>query len=280
MKRIIAMNDISCLGRCSLTVILPIISASGIECTILPTALLSNHTGGFEGYTFRDLTEEIPAIAEQWVRLHLNSDAIYCGYLASPAQAKTVRNAVKELKQNGTLIFVDPVMGDHGKLYKNFTPELIGAMEEMAMDADILVPNMTEAHQLLHWEYREGPYHREYLAKMLKEFEKKYPHARTVLTGVDISDTKIGCAFLKEEKEEIFVHRKLSGEYHGTGDIFASVLLAGIVNGLSLEKAVKVAGEFVADCIEVTIQEENEEKYGIAFESCLDTLKERMDLRG
>ncbi|MBR2685321.1 MAG: pyridoxamine kinase [Erysipelotrichaceae bacterium] len=277
MKRIIAINDISCLGRCSLTVILPVISSCGIECTVLPTALLSSHTGGLDGYTFRDLSSDIPSIVDQWVRLHVDSAAIYCGYLADPAQAEVVLDAIHQLKQNGTLIFVDPVMGDHGKLYSNITPDMVAAMEKICREADVLVPNMTEAHQLLGKEFREGPYHREYIGKLLREFQNRYPQAETIFSGVMVNEHEIGCAYLDEGKETIILHRKLEGEYHGTGDIFASVLLSGIVNGLSLKKAIRTAGEFVADCIEITMQENQDEKYGVLFESLLHTLKERME---
>ncbi len=275
MKRIIAINDISCLGRCSLTVILPVISSCGLECTPLPTSLLSSHTGGLPGYSFLDLSEEIPKITKQWEALNLDAAAIYCGYLASPLQAETVIESIRALRKKDTLVFLDPVMGDHGKLYRNITPEMVEAMEKIAAEADYLLPNLTEAHRLAHMEYKAPPYSREYLIKLLKKLQMLYPKATVILSGVE-KDNQIGCAWLIQDELQLELHEKVSVEYHGTGDLFRATLISAIVKGLPLKKALRTAGEFVKVCMVYTAKEQTDERYGVLFEEYLDTLRKRM----
>ena len=156
MKRAVTIQDISCFGKCSLTVALPIISAMGIETAVIPTAVLSTHTGGFKGYTFRDLTGDIPQIASHWEKLGLSFDAIYTGYLGSPDQVQIVSDFFDSFGKEDNFIVVDPVMGDAGKLYAGFTDELVCGMRKLCAKADYIIPNMTEAALLLDIPYDEN----------------------------------------------------------------------------------------------------------------------------
>lgn len=271
-KRAVAIHDLSCVGKCSLTVALPILSAAGIECSVLPTAILSTHTGGFTDYTFLDLTDEMLPIVDHWQKEALQVDALYSGYVGSNAQFPIIQQIFQRLRQENTLILVDPVMGDNGRYYSGFSDKTADGMRELCKMADILVPNMTEAAFLIGESYREGPYDEAYLKHLLAELCRLGPR-KVVLTGIYAQADQLGAACMDAADERIswVLSERMPGMYHGTGDIFASALLAAVMNELELTEAVQTAVDYVLDCIRHT-DSQQEPRYGVNFEEGLANL--------
>lgn len=272
MKRIVTIQDISCHGKCSLTVALPIISAMGIETCIIPTAILSTHTGGFSNYTWRDLTDDIAPIAKHWKSIGLKFDAIYTGYLGSPDQIALVSDFFDDFSDKGTIKFVDPVMGDNGKLYTGFTPDFASKMAGLCAKADIIVPNLTEASYMLNKEYISGGYTEEYIKETLVELTG-LGCKTAVITGVSYGDGKQGAALYDSASGEYcsYFRENIDAKYHGTGDIFSSTLCGALTLGKSPEEALKTAVDYTVECIKKTIGDENH-KYGVKFEECIPYL--------
>ena len=278
-KRVLAIHDISCFGRCSLTVALPIISSAGIETTVMPTAILSTHTGGFQGFTYRDLTDDIIPIVNHWKTLDLNFDAIYTGFLGSFEQIDIVSNVFKDLKMDGTMIAVDPVMADNGELYSIFPKDFPAGMKKLCSKADMIMPNITEAVLMLGKEYKEGPYTREYIESLLKELGK-IGSKKVVLTGVYFDGKELGAACYDSETGEIgyaFADR-IEGYYHGTGDVFGSVLVSSLVNGKTLKRAIEIAVDFTARSIQRTKDAGTDIRFGVNFEAGIPKLVKDLDL--
>ncbi|MDR1217829.1 MAG: pyridoxamine kinase [Oscillospiraceae bacterium] len=269
-KRIAAVHDISCFGKCSLTVALPVISAAGIEVSCIPTAVLSTHTGGFTGYTYRDLTGDMLPIASHWKQLGLGFDAIYTGYLGSFEQLDIVSEIFDMLAGGDTLVVVDPVMADDGRLYPSFSPDFPRGMRALCSAADVIVPNMTEAALLLGEPYREGPYTREYIEELLSGLIELGP-GRAVLTGVYFDGESLGaaCRDSRLAETKYVMSRKIPGSYHGTGDVFASALTSCLVTGLTPEDSVRLAVEFTVGSIERTRRAGTDMRYGVNFEAGL-----------
>ena len=278
-KRVAAIHDISCFGKCSLTVALPVISAMGVEVSAIPTAVLSTHTGGFTGYTFRDLTEDILPVVRHWQSLNLRFDAIYTGYLGSFEQIGIVREAFRALKGPGTLIAVDPVMADNGRLYAHFPKDFPEGMRRLCAEADVIVPNLTEAALLLGEPYVEGPYERGHIEGLLKRLSALGPR-RVALTGVWFDDTKLGAASYDQETGEtaFSLAPRIEGYYHGTGDAFASVLVGGLLSDLSLQQAVALAVDFTAASIRRTRDAGTDVRFGVNFEAGLPALAQQVKL--
>lgn len=275
MKRIITVQDISCVGKCSLTVALPILSAAGVEAACLPTAVLSTHTA-FPKFTFRDLTDEIQPISDTFRDLGIDFDAIYTGYLGSFEQLRLVSDFIDRFKTEKTAVFIDPVMADNGKLYPGFTPDFAAEMEKLCRKADLVLPNLTEASFMLGIPYRES-YDEDYIRDVLFRLtEKGARHA--ALTGIGFSNDEIGVYFYDAEKKSYFSYfnRKLPVSYHGTGDIFASAALGGYMRGLSMEAALSLAVDFTLECMEKTLQDENRRFYGVNFEEAIPMLVSRL----
>ncbi len=270
-KRVLAVHDISCVGKCSLTVALPIISSAGVETSVLPTAVLSTHTGGFEGYTFRDLTDDIIPIINHWKTLDLKIDAIYTGYLGSFEQLNLMKKLFGQF--NDSLVLVDPVMGDHGKLYPAFTKDFAKGMRSLCEMADIVVPNLTEASFMLDRPYIESGYDEDYIVSMLKELGDLGPD-KVVLTGVTFDEDKLGAASYNKTTGEInyYFQDKIEGYYHGTGDVFGSALIAALMNDKTIEEAMKIAVEFTVGCIQRTKIAGTDVKYGVDFENEIPNL--------
>lgn len=274
LKRIVTIQDISCFGKCSLTVALPILSAMGLETAVIPTAVLSTHTGGFTGYTFRDLTDDIPSIAEHWNNLELHFDGIYTGYLGSMEQVKIVADFFDTFKSSGTSIIVDPVMGDAGKMYAGFTHEFAAEMKKLCSKADVIVPNMTEVSFLLDVPYTEN-YDEKYIKEMLRRLtDLGCPVA--IITGVCYGDGLHG-AVAFDSRTDTFsssFRPHIECTPHGTGDIFSSALSGSVVKGNSLQEALDTAVAFTAKSIEATIPNMDKYWYGVSFEKCLGMLTE------
>ena len=267
LKRVIAINDISCVGRCSLTVALPMISAAGIECSILPTAILSTHTGGFTGYTFKNLSDEIDKIVSHWKSLNLRVDTIYSGYLGSADQVDKVK-AIFNAFPKATRI-VDPVMADNGKLYAAFDDTFPSHMARLCDGADVILPNITEACLMTKIEYREGLHSKEYIDKLLKAC-KALGAKNVCLTGVCLEQGKIGAATLSEDgKISFYGLDQIDGYFHGTGDVFGSSFVSAYTLGKKMEDCAKLACDITVKAIKETINRDQEYKYGVNFELTL-----------
>ena len=274
-KRVLAIHDISCFGRCSLTVALPIISSAGIETSVIPTAVLSTHTGGFTGFTYRDLTDDIRRIADHWVSLKIRFDAIYTGFLGSFEQIDIISETFDRLKDEGTMIIVDPVMADNGELYKIFPKDFPAGMKKLCRKADVIIPNITEAVLMLNEEYREGPYTKAYIEGLLKRLGM-LGAKQVVLTGVYFDDKELGAASYDVRTGEIFYSfaDRIPGYYHGTGDVFGSALVASLMNNLSLQKASEIAVNFTRDSIKRTYDAKTDIRFGVNSEAGLRKLSE------
>lgn len=280
IKRAVTIQDISCFGKCSLTAALPLISAMGVETVVVPTAVLSTHTGGFTGYTFRDLTEDIPLIAKHWKQLKLHFDGIYTGYLGSPRQVQEIKRFFDDFKDADTKIIVDPVMGDNGRLYAGFTADFADGMRKLCEKADVIVPNMTEACLLLGMPYKEN-----YNSSDVKDILRRLTDLGSpaaVLTGICYDAHHHGAALYDRERDEFFASFRdhIPEPMHGTGDVFASVLTGALMRGASLESALFAAVNFTSDAIEATVQDLEELPchqapwYGVEFEACIGKLIE------
>lgn len=271
MKKVVTVQDISCFGKCSLTVALPIISAMGIETAVIPTAVLSTHTGGFTGYTFHDLSSDISDISSHWKSLGLKFDAIYTGYLGSASQVQIMSDFFDVFGTDDNFIVVDPVLGDSGKLYAGFTGEFVSEMRKLCKKADYILPNMTEASFLLGIPYIDncGETQAKEVLRKLAELGCKTP----VLTGVRNGSLHGAGAYDSVKDEFCFAYSThIDRHLHGTGDIFASVFTGAVTLGKSLQKALDMSVKYISDCIEVTMPYLDEMWYGNCFELCLDRL--------
>ncbi|MDI3536327.1 MAG: pyridoxine kinase [Eubacteriaceae bacterium] len=278
-KRIAAIHDISCVGRCSLTVALPILSAAGIDTGILPTAVLSTHTGGFENFTYRDLTEDITPIASHWKSLDLKFDALYSGFLGSYEQIDLVSNLFELFKDQDTLILVDPVMADNGEFYSVYSPEMAKGMARLCQKADIIVPNLTEAAFMLDEPYCGEDYDENYVKELLKRLSDLGAR-KIVLTGISYEPDRLGAAsFDSKTGDYSYVHNeKISDHFHGTGDVFGSTLLAALLNGFDLNDAAQIAVDYTREAIIKTLLYDQERRYGVCFEKAIPFLLKQLKL--
>lgn len=275
MKRIVTIQDISCVGKCSLTVALPIISAMGIETAVIPTAVLSTHTA-FKNFTYRDLTGDLPKIAKHWKQEKFDFDGIYTGYLGSIEQIDMLKEFFKQFKTPDNFIFIDPVMADNGKLYAGFDAKFVKEMKKLCKMADIIVPNLTEASYMLEKEYKEI-YSEQEIKDMLIELSNLGPKY-VVLTGVSFKDNKLGVMSYNKETNEFFTYfnEKIPTKYHGTGDIFASTLVGAITNNNTLEEGLKIAVDYVWETINDTYKTNKKDAYGVNFETKIPYLINRI----
>lgn len=271
LKKILTVQDISCVGKCSLTAALPVLSAIGIEACVIPTAVLSTHTGGFKDYTYRDLTEDIVPITEHWKKYNITFDSIYTGYLGSIRQIQIMKNLFKDF---GTAsVFVDPVMGDNGKMYAGFTPEFAEEMKSLCETADVIAPNMTEAALLLGFDYDGGKYSEKRAKDVVRELAKTGAK-KVILTGVSFNDSEQGAAFYDSETD-VFgccMGENINGRFHGTGDLFSSAAAGALVLGKPLDEACRIAVDFVLNSIKATLDCAKTHWYGVNFEPALPTL--------
>ena len=275
MKRIASIQDVSCLGRCSQTVALPVVSAMGVECAILPTAVLSAHTS-FPDFVCTDLTDSLLPTARHWKAQGVHFDALYTGYLASDRQVSVVLELLELLREEDTLLFVDPAMADHGRLYSGFGPEFPALMARVVSKARITVPNITEASLMTGMPYRED-YDEGYIRSLLQGVAALGAE-KVVLTGVSFTPDSIG--FMSYDSVsgtyDSYFNRRDAHAYHGTGDIFSATAVGGIMRGLSLQDAFRLAVDFTLHCIEVTRTDPHASWYGVEFERALPMLTERM----
>lgn len=271
-KRLLTIQDISCVGQCSLTVALPIISACGVECAILPSSVLSNHTAGFSGWTFCDLTDEMPNILAQWKKEKVDFDAFYTGYV-SKTQIPHILDIMQETARLGALRIVDPVMGDGGKLYPGFDDDFPQEMCRLCNGADVIMPNLTEAALLLGEEYRTE-YDQTYIEQTIKRL-----HAlgakNVVLTGVSLEPNKLGVACYDGNEIRYYFTDRLDVSMHGTGDCYASSFAGALMRGHSILESASIAADFVVETIRQSMGDPSH-WYGVKFEKALPYLISRM----
>ena len=266
--KILTIQDISCYGQCSITVALPIISAFGIETAVIPSSVLSTHTSGFEGYTVRDLTEDLPGIREHWEKEGIEFDAVYTGFIGSIEQLDYIKDIIdSRLKPEG-LVFVDPAMADNGEFYNGFDQEFADKMGELCKLGDFILPNTTEACYLLHKPWKEEFTHEEMLemANELAAFTKRY----VILKGDTHKENKMGMIILDKETStvEMAYNDRVNYISHGTGDVFASSFVGSTLNGKSPRESAELAGEFTKRAIEKTVGDPTH-TYGVKFEQVI-----------
>ena len=270
--KVAAIHDLSGYGRCSLTVALPILSVMGVQCSVLPTAYLSAHTA-FPGFTFLDLTEEMKKTMGHWEALGLQFDAVYSGFLGGVEQIDIVADFIRRFRREGGLAIVDPVMGDYGRRYVTYTDEMCEATRRLAEKADVITPNLTEAAFLLEEAFDALPADRAGLAELTRRLSCGGGRS-VVLTGASDGEATIGAAVYDRETDrvEFALTDRIPGEYHGTGDVFASVLTGALLRGRSLVEASALAVRFVRDCAARTYPLHTPPQEGVDFEPLLYTI--------
>ncbi len=270
MKKILTIQDFSCVGKCSLTVALPIISAFGIETCALPTALLSTHTQ-FKNWTFANLCDQIPFITDAWEKEEIVFDGICTGYLGAVDLIEEVKSIIKKFVKPDGITLIDPAMGDNGKLYAGFDTEYVKATKTLCAMADVITPNITEAAFMLEKEYKDE-YDYNYLLDICEALHQNGAR-NVVLTGVKKSETQVGafCLLNGTEVYEYYTEREPK-DFHGTGDIYSSAVYGGLMNGKSLQDSVKFACDYTKHCISVTLADKNHAFYGVNFEQCTEDI--------
>ena len=272
-KRILTVQDISCVGQCSLTVALPILSACGVETAVIPSAVLSTHTAGFKGYTFRDLTSDMPLILEHWMKEGIKFDGMYTGYLGSETQIDYCIDIAAGTLSKGALLIVDPAMADNGILYKGFDADFVKAMRKLVAKADLAVPNLTEACFLTGNEYKES-YDKAYVKKVCDGL-LALGARKVVLTGIGFEEGFTGVFVCDKTSEYYYRHEKLPGGCHGTGDVYASAFSGALMRGKTVEEAAAIAADYTVLCIKNTMGDK-EHWYGVKFEPMLPRLSEML----
>ena len=271
-KRLLTIQDISCVGQCSLTVALPVISACGVETAILPSAVLSTHTAGFKNFTFRDLTDEIPKIEAGWNKDGMRFDAFYTGYVCQ-AQIDPILSIVKTCSNPGAIRIVDPVMADNGKMYPGFGPDFPAEMRRLCNGADYILPNLTEAAFLLGRTPVLDGYDQPFIEELVQALVQGTGAKNVVLTGVSFSKDKLGIAAYDGVKTEYYFNDWLPQSSHGTGDVYASVFAGAMMRGFTMLEAASLAADIVCTCITKTPKEH---WYGVCFELALPELIRRL----
>ena len=274
-KRILTIQDVSCFGKCSETVALPVLSAAGHEAVMLPTALLSTHTGGFKGFTFLDLTDEMTKIADHWIACGITFDCLYTGYFGSREQLKLVRDREEMLLREGALRMIDPVLGDRGAKYLIYDDAYVEAMRSFCVGADVITPNVTEACLLTGTEYAGEDYDPERTGALLTALGRLGVRAAAV-TGLRFGADEIGVAVREYGSGRDFTvsSHRVDAVLHGTGDVFASALVGYLMQGADLRTAVTKTIAFLSACIEDTAAALPGHWYGVLFEKRLGMMGE------
>lgn len=274
-KKVLTLQDISCFGQCSITVALPIISACGIETAVLPSAVLSTHTGGFVGFTFRDLTEDILGIIAHWKKEGIKFDCLYTGYLGNISQVEYAKVIRRELLNDGAKLIVDPAMADNGVLYNGFDDSFVKGMRKLCAQADIMLPNLTEAALMTGIEFKEENHTEKYIDDMLTELGK-IGAKMIILKGISFEKNKIGIVVYEADTREkqFYFTERMDKNSPGTGDCFASAFTGALMRGKSEYESATIAADFVRECIKNTIDDESH-VYGVKFEKAIPMLVNR-----
>jgi len=265
-KKILTIQDISCYGQCSITVALPILSSRGIETAILPSAILSTHTSGFNNFTVLDLTDEMPKIINHWINEGIKFDAIYTGYIGDVRQFDMILKCKDMLLNENGLFIVDPAMADHGKLYPALNNDIVEGMKKICKVADYIIPNITEACFLTDNEYKDTC--DEAYTKQLLNDLYSLGAKNIILSGIT-NGNNIGASSFDGNSIISVLQTKCEKSYHGTGDIFSSIIVANILNNVSLKDNLMDATKFIVDCINATKDDLNH-SYGVKFEDVLN----------
>lgn len=273
-QRILTVQDISCLGQCSMTVALPILSACGHETCVLPSAVLSTHTGGFGQVHKKDLTDDLLQIISHWKREGLSFDAISVGYLGNIAQIDIVRQILRTMRAPGGAAVVDPAMADHGKLYSGFDEVYVEKMKLLCADADVIIPNLTEACLLTDTPYCDDP-DEAFAQSLITKLSELC--SCVILTGIGFAEGETGVMVLHKGKLWHYTHPKAEQSYHGTGDIFAAAFVGAWQQENPIEKAVQIAADFTLACIQKTAAAPAH-WYGVKFEQALPQLIQILQL--
>ncbi|HOO22762.1 MAG TPA: pyridoxamine kinase [Clostridia bacterium] len=274
-KKVLTIQDISCVGQCSITVALPVISATGIETCVLPSAVLSTHTSGFSGFTFRDLTEDLPAINAHWIKENLKFDYIYTGYIGNRQQFGYITEIMNSCKTKDCVIIVDPVMADNGRFYPMFDFEYAKEVANLCSLSDIIVPNITEAAFLTGMEYKEAGYGKEYIESLIYKLQAlngKY----VVLTGVSFDPKYLGVAVFDGKVIKYYFRDRINVNFHGTGDVFSSSFTGALANGFDIFEAAQIAADYTCEAIMHTIDDKGH-AYGVNFEKAIPYLIKRIN---
>lgn len=270
LTKVAAINDLSCLGGASLSQIIPILSSMGIKTYPVPTVILSTHSGGYEGYTYHDLTSHMVDQGMHWKKLGVKFDAIYSGFLGSAEQIVIVEDFIDNFKNENSVILVDPVMGDQGQIYSSIDKDIISEMRKLVGKSDIITPNLTEAFLLADLDYKSNP-RAEDLKKIIERISDlgaksivitSYPYSKDLLANVVYQNGRL----------RIFSSRRLESDFPGTGDIFASALLGVYLNNRDLNQATKIASKFVETCIKKSMGEDYSHRSGVLLENNLHHL--------
>lgn len=282
-KRLLTIQDVSCVGQCSATVALPVISAFGTECCVYPTGVLSTHTAGFKGYTFRDLTSDFPLAIDHWKKENIKFDFIYTGYLCGKEQIDCVKKCLGLLSADGKLI-VDPVMADHGEFYPGFDNEFASETGKLCSLSYAIIPNITEACFLTGEEYRDGGYDESYIRRLIGKL-LALGAKNVVLTGVGFKPDEVGIAVAGEDvlpdgEIRYYFEKRISHDFHGTGDVYSSSFAGGLSVGMSLYDAACLAVDFTVECMKKTFADRKEHWYGVKFEKAIPYLCERLKKLG
>lgn len=279
-KTVAAIHDISGMGKCSLTAAIPVLSAAGVSVSVMPTAVLSTQTGGLNSYTYRDLTDDMRPVMAHWKKIGVTFDAVYSGFLGSADQVDIVCDFVKEFRHDNTLFLCDPAMADNGRLYDTFADSFVEKMRKLCANADIIVPNFTEAALLLGREYFTPPYTKEFTDDLLRSLASEFGSKFVVLTGVDFDGKSVGAGAYDSENDVITysLSERIDGMFHSTGDLFASSLLGGILNGYSVNDATEKAIGFTVNAIKETVKIGGDSRFGLAFERCLPMYMKSLEL--
>ncbi len=271
-KRILTIQDISCVGQCSVTVALPIISACGIETAILPTGILSTHTAGFTDFTCLSMTEEFPKIIKHWEKENISFDAIYTGYVLGDQM-----EYIEEIcaKFNKGLKIIDPVMADHGNFYYGFDENFAQKMAKLCFGADVILPNLTEAAFLLGKKPVLSGYDKEYIENLVRELSSELNAKTVVLTGVSFDEKLLGVAVYEKSSDivQYYFNERISRNFHGTGDIYSSSFVGALLNGKSAYESAKIAVDYTVEAMKETVDFAKEHFYGVFFEKALPKLQ-------
>ncbi len=275
MKRILTVQDLTCLGKCALTVALPVISAAGVEAAVLPTALLSVHTA-FDDFTFQDLSEAIRPVLDHWKREAFTFDAIYTGYLGSLAQLRLVSSLVDDFGK-GALIFIDPVLGDHGRLYAGLPDTLVEKTAQLCAKAHVIAPNLTEACLLLGRPYLGETYTEPEIRALLRDLSG-LGVGQVILTGIGFTPGQVGAAAYDAKTDHYFyaAHPSIPLRFHGTGDLFSSVCVAALTRGCTLSESVHLALDVTYESIRRSLEDPDRRWYGVNFEEAIPLLVARL----
>lgn len=271
-KKIAVINDISGFGRCSVTVSLPIISYLGIQCCPVPTSIFSNHTG-FPEFFFDDYTDKMQAYIDQWKKLDLHFQGIMTGFLGSQRQIEIVKKFLRDFKDANTKVLVDPAMGENGRPYPTYTEEMCREMRKLVEHADIITPNVTEACILTETPYQEALSMKElsFMAETLVDIGARH----VVISGVDMGSEVGNVVASHEMDSKLMKHKKTGAFRSGTGDIYASIIAADMVNEVNFEESVRKAGDFVKEALAVTERMQIPKTDGLAFEEVLYKLQRK-----